>query len=391
MPYKQPGKLTAKEEGIPGNVQSWEYAFAPKGHLVKALRDGRVEEGYAYNEAGQRVRDSLRHLGRERRFRYNRQGQLVEADGVRYYYAGDGSLRCKEEGRRSTYYEYGGDTRLDSVRLPSGDTIAYVYGNSLLPERILWDGRPVAACQWQSPLQLGRFHDMQTDTSYTFHYEGGRLPTAVTVAGEMARYLVQGRISPGEAITLRIGTDQVGSVRTLSQANGILIKERASDSFGNTTGDTLPQLFFPLGFAGGLVDPHTGFIRFGFRDYDPTTGRFTARDPLGDTGGDHDLYDYCVDDPVSFVDPQGLAAQSVAEQGQPTDTGTREIPGFWKRNAPFWFAHKDEAIRQGIIRAVQGREAEETGVSDKASLSFWEKYSPLFFMRESQEKEAYRK
>ena len=153
-----------------------------------------------------------------------------------------------------------------------------------------------------------------------------------------------------------------------------MIKEIAYDSFGNTTRDTLPQLFFPLGFAGGLVDPHTGFIRFGFRDYDPATGRFTAKDPLGDTGGDHDLYDYCVDDPVSFVDPQGLAAQSVAEQGQPTDTGTREIPGFWKRNAPFWFAHKDEAIRQGIIRAVQGREAESTQAPGKASL--WDKNSP---------------
>ena len=35
---------------------------------------------------------------------------------------------------------------------------------------------------------------------------------------------------------------------------------------------------------------------------------------MGDTGGDHDLYDYCVDDPVSFVDPQGLAAEKVEEQ-----------------------------------------------------------------------------
>ena len=85
-----------------------------------------------------------------------------------------------------------------------------------------------------------------------------------------------------------------------------MIKEIAYDSFGNTTRDTLPQFFFPLGFAGGLVDPHTGFIRFGFRDYDPATGRFTAKDPLGDTGGDHDLYGYCVDDPVSMNDPSGL-------------------------------------------------------------------------------------
>ncbi len=105
-----------------------------------------------------------------------------------------------------------------------------------------------------------------------------------------------------------------------------MIKEIAYDSFGNTTRDTLPQFFFPLGFAGGLVDPHTGFIRFGFRDYDPATGRFTAKDPLGDTGGDHDLYDYCVDDPVSFVDPQGLAAQKWNE-GNPSREDTENPAG----------------------------------------------------------------
>ena len=61
-----------------------------------------------------------------------------------------------------------------------------------------------------------------------------------------------------------------------------------------------------MGFAGGLTDPDTGFVRFGWRDYDPAVGRFTAPDPLGDTGGDHDLYEYCVDDPVSMCDPEGL-------------------------------------------------------------------------------------
>ena len=29
---------------------------------------------------------------------------------------------------------------------------------------------------------------------------------------------------------------------------------------------------------------------------------------MGDTGGDHDLYDYCIDDPVTMNDPAGLIA-----------------------------------------------------------------------------------
>ncbi|MEW5775158.1 MAG: RHS repeat-associated core domain-containing protein, partial [Thermodesulfobacteriota bacterium] len=75
-----------------------------------------------------------------------------------------------------------------------------------------------------------------------------------------------------------------------------------------------PALFMPLAFAGGLRDRFTGLVRFCHRDYDPTIGRFTAPDPLGDTGGDHDLYDYCVDDPVGRIDPEGLREK--AAQGQ---------------------------------------------------------------------------
>ena len=69
----------------------------------------------------------------------------------------------------------------------------------------------------------------------------------------------------------------------------------------------------PIGFAGGLVDRDTGLIRFGYRDYDPHVGRFTAPDPAGDRRGDGDLYDYCVDDPVSRVDPLGLAFTGVSD------------------------------------------------------------------------------
>ncbi|MGE4293788.1 MAG: hypothetical protein AB7E32_16445 [Desulfovibrio sp.] len=36
------------------------------------------------------------------------------------------------------------------------------------------------------------------------------------------------------------------------------------------------------------------------------TGRFTAQDPIGASGGDSDWYGYCLDDPVNGRDPEGL-------------------------------------------------------------------------------------
>jgi RHS repeat-associated protein len=65
-------------------------------------------------------------------------------------------------------------------------------------------------------------------------------------------------------------------------------------------------LRIPFGFAGGLHDRDLGFVRFGWRDYDTNTGRWTAPDPIGDSGGDSDWYGYCLDDPVNGVDPLGL-------------------------------------------------------------------------------------
>jgi RHS repeat-associated protein len=58
----------------------------------------------------------------------------------------------------------------------------------------------------------------------------------------------------------------------------------------------------PFGFAGGLHDADTGFLRFGVRDYDPFVGRWTAKDPILFRGGVN-LYSYVDSDVVNKTDP----------------------------------------------------------------------------------------
>jgi len=60
-------------------------------------------------------------------------------------------------------------------------------------------------------------------------------------------------------------------------------------------------------------------VRFGYRDYDPAVGRWTAKDPIGFSGGDTDLYGYVLNDPVNAFDPDGrivwVAARAIIGAG----------------------------------------------------------------------------
>jgi RHS repeat-associated protein len=104
----------------------------------------------------------------------------------------------------------------------------------------------------------------------------------------------------------RIITDHLGSPRLVANTTtGAIVQQINYDEFGKVLQDTNPG-FQPFGFAGGIHDHDTGLIRFGARDYDPHTGRWTAKDPILFAGGDTNLYGYVLNNPINFFDPRGL-------------------------------------------------------------------------------------
>jgi RHS repeat-associated protein len=97
----------------------------------------------------------------------------------------------------------------------------------------------------------------------------------------------------------------------VADGSGNVVKRISYDSFGNILEDTNPSFKIPFGFAGGLHDHDTGLVRFGYRDYDPEVGRWTAKDPIGFAGGDTDLYGYVLNNPVNLIDTNGLWGEDV--------------------------------------------------------------------------------
>ena len=123
-----------------------------------------------------------------------------------------------------------------------------------------------------------------------FDYADGRLPISMLRGG----------------VTYYMMYDQVGSLRLIVDSSGDITKRIDYDSFGNMINDTNPGLTILFGFAGGLHDRDTNLVRFGARDYDPSVGRWTAKDPIDFAGGDTNLYGYVQNNPVNWVDPDGL-------------------------------------------------------------------------------------
>jgi RHS repeat-associated protein len=112
--------------------------------------------------------------------------------------------------------------------------------------------------------------------------------------------------------SFRFIADQLGSARlVVNSVTGAIVQRIDYDTFGNVVVDT-NRGFQPFGFAGGLYDPDTKLLRFGARDYDPATGRWTSRDRGLYRRWETNLYVYAANDPVNLIDPTGFSARDVS-------------------------------------------------------------------------------
>jgi RHS repeat-associated protein len=107
--------------------------------------------------------------------------------------------------------------------------------------------------------------------------------------------------------------DHLGSVQTLVDSNGTVVESYRYDAYGNTT--ILSSTLSPLTssqfgnrylFQGREYSAATSLYNFRARWYDSQTGRWLSNDPIGISGG-LNLYEFCGNNPVNFMDPMGLA------------------------------------------------------------------------------------
>ncbi len=124
------------------------------------------------------------------------------------------------------------------------------------------------------------------------------------------RFLPQGEQQGG--MSYYYTRDHLGSVREMTNSSGTIVARYDYDPYGRTTlvsGTNLSD----FQYAGYYAHQPSGLNLTKYRAYDPNTGRWLSRDPIGENGGIN-LYEYCDDNPISRRDPLGLQWQFIIKQ-----------------------------------------------------------------------------
>ena len=80
-------------------------------------------------------------------------------------------------------------------------------------------------------------------------------------------------------------------------------------AFGETVQQTGVAKDLPFGFSSKYTDAESGLLYYGYRYYNPGTGRWLSRDPIAEDGG-FNLYGFVQNNPIDHIDVLGLSSRA---------------------------------------------------------------------------------
>ncbi|HNT27125.1 MAG TPA: RHS repeat-associated core domain-containing protein [bacterium] len=287
------GRIVEKVETIDGLAKTYRYGYDSAGRLATVWENGFVTGTYGYDQNGNRTT----HGGLAAT--YDDQDRMMTYGDNAYTYTVNGDILTKTDTQGTpdtaddelTGYTHDALGNLTGVTLPDGTAITYVYDgrNRLIAKRV------------------------NGTVDYRLIYAGQLAPVAkVDASGATIEQYIYGLgvNAPDyilkDSVNYRLVKDHLGTPRLVVNATtGVVVKRIDLDEFGNIVAET-GTFDIPFGFAGGIRDTDTGLTKFGARWYDPETGRWLEKEPLGFRGG-MNFYSYARNNPVNKVDRTGLA------------------------------------------------------------------------------------
>ncbi len=283
-----------------GITKALSYLYDSRNRLTQATRPetGDPDETFAYDAVGNRL---LRD-GQVGNSIFDSANRLLEDAAFTYVYDNNGNriARTDKVSGSVTEYEYDADGRLirilekTDILSPPTQTTAYRYDG--LGRRIQKDVNGVV-------------------TSYV--YDGKNILLEFDGSGALLARYAHG-LNVDEPLVMERGgapffyhRDALGSVQEITDSTGAVAQAYIYDAFGGVQAAT--ALENPFAFTGREFDPESGLYYYRARYLDPAAGRFLSEDPIGLQGGIN-VYAYVGNNPINFIDPDGLVGVSSTPQ-----------------------------------------------------------------------------
>lgn len=274
--YDALSRLTSA--AAPGNTMTLGYDGVGN-RTSRHDTSGNLSTTYGYPGYAHHVHNAVMSNGQTRSFNHNGVGNIDAwhgSDGVYNSMTYDAYLRPKSHTRdgSTTNYRYNAlDQRV--LKSSGGGNTRYVYAgqNTLLAERA-----------WASHTQ---------QAVWTTHLYLAGQPVGV-VKGNTLSW---------------VHSDHLGRPEMATNGSGQHVWRAANWAFNRSV--VQEQIGgYNLGFPGQYYDAESNLWQNGFRDYEPSLGRYMQSDPIGLHGG-ISTYSYVGGSPTGYLDPLGLSEQDI--------------------------------------------------------------------------------
>jgi len=205
-------------------------------------------------------------------------------------------------------YDKVGNRLTSAEPLPSPSSTEYVYDFENRLIELNYTG--ILAQYKYDP--FGRRIEKNVNGDITrYVYDGPNIVTEYDGNGNVKNAYIH-NLTIDDALAVQQGTntyyyhkDGLGSVINLTDSTGSVVNSYIYKSFGEIYSQS-GAVQQPFTFTGREFDAESGLYYYRARYYDPKTGRFWTKDPIGLAGGDMNLYRYVKNNPINFMDPFGL-------------------------------------------------------------------------------------